>query len=94
MNRALTRGLRTLLQLIAAGGLTAIVNAIADGLPSNIKAIVLAASALAITIAQNLLEGLGKFKPILEAPVGPAQPSPVSENWVATRARTDERFKP
>ncbi len=68
MNRTVSRGLRTLLQLIAAGGLTALVNGIADGLPGNVKAIVLAASALAVTLAQNLLESHGTIPPVLETP--------------------------
>jgi ABC-type proline/glycine betaine transport system permease subunit len=66
MNRTISRGLRTLLQLVAAGGLTALIVAIAEGLPPNVKAIVLAGSALAVTLAQNFLEAHGKLPTILE----------------------------
>ncbi len=66
MNRTTSRGLRTLLQLVAAGGLTALVNAIAEGLTPNVKAIVLAGSALVVTLAQNLLETAGKVPTVFE----------------------------
>lgn len=66
MNRTLSRTLRTLVQLVAAGGLTALVNTIADGLTGNAKAIVLSVSALAVVVAQNLLEGAGVIGTVLE----------------------------
>lgn len=66
MNRTVSRGLRTLLQLVAAGGLTALINAVAEGLAPNVKAIVLACSALAVTLAQNLLETAGKVPTVFE----------------------------
>lgn len=66
MNRTISRGLRTLLQLVAAGGLTALINAIADGLAPNAKAIVLACSALVVTLAQNTLEAHGKVPTVFE----------------------------
>lgn len=65
MTRTLSRFLRTLLQLVAAGGLTAVVAAVADLAP-NAKPVVLAISALAVTLAQNLLESSGKVPTILE----------------------------
>lgn len=74
MNRALSRAARTLLQLVAAGGLTALINAAAEGLSPNAKAIVLAASTLAVAAAQNLLEGLGVVTPVLESPHAAAPP--------------------
>lgn len=66
MTRTLSRGLRQVLQLIAGGALTALVNAIADGLAPNTKAIVLAASTLGVVVAQNLLESTGKVPTLLE----------------------------
>lgn len=65
MNKAIPRGLRTLLQLIAAGGLTGLVTVIADGLPGNTKAIVLAVSTLAVAFAQNFLEDAGTVPTLL-----------------------------
>lgn len=65
MNRTLSRFLRTLLQLVAAGGLTAVIDALA-GLAPNAKPFVLAVSALLVTLAQNLLESAGKVPTILE----------------------------
>lgn len=65
MNKAVRRGLRTLLQLIAAGGLTGLVTAISDGLSPNTKAIVLASSTLLVAFAQNLLEGSGTVPTLL-----------------------------
>lgn len=77
MNRTLSRLLRTLLQLVAAGGLTALVNAIADGLGPNAKAIVLAGSALVVVAAQNLLESAGAIGTVFEdAHARKAPPAP------------------
>jgi hypothetical protein len=89
MNRTVSRGLRTLLQLVAAGGLTALINAVAEGLPGNVKAIVLAVSALAVTVAQNLLEAHDVIAPVLESPPATASPT----GWVERRKATDERFE-
>lgn len=76
MNRTLSRFLRTLLQLVAAGGLTAVVDAVADLAP-NAKPVVLAVSALVVTLAQNLLEASGRVPTILEdAHARKAPPAP------------------
>lgn len=66
MNRALSRTARTFLQLVAAGGLTGLVAAIASGLSAWWSAIVLAGGLLVTTFAQNLGEGIGVVKPVLE----------------------------
>ena len=76
MNRTLSRGSRQVLQLIAAGGLTALVNAIADGMSGNAKAIVLAFSTLAVVVAQNLLEGAGVIGTVLEDAHARKAPAP------------------
>ena len=77
MNRTLSRGSRQVLQLIAAGVLTGVINAIADGMTGNAKAIVLAFSTLAVVVAQNLLESAGKVPTILEdAHARKAPPAP------------------
>ena len=68
MKRAINRTLRTLAQLIAAGGFTGLVAAVADGLTPYTAGIVLAASTVAATFMQNLLEGLGTVPTVLEDP--------------------------
>lgn len=74
MNRTLSRAARTILQLIAAGGLTALVVALADGLAPNTKAVVLAAATVAVTLAQNLLESAGTLPTVFEPPSARAEP--------------------
>lgn len=85
MKRAINRTLRTLGQLIAAGGLTGTVAAIADGLEPYVAGIVLAASMLLATFMQNLLEGLGAVKAVLDDPPAPS----VNDGYIAGRLRTD-----
>lgn len=75
MNRALSRTARTFLQLVAAGGLTGLVAAIASGLGAWAAAITLAAGVLVTTFCQNLVEGMGSVKPVLEERL-PAPPVP------------------
>jgi hypothetical protein len=76
MNRTLSRGLRQVLQLVAGGALTALVNAIADGLAPNTKAIVLACSTLAVVVAQNLLESAGAIATVFEDAHARKAPAP------------------
>lgn len=64
MSRALRRGARTLLQLVAAGGLTAVIAALADLAP-NAKALILAGGTLLIAVAQNALESSGAVPEVL-----------------------------
>ena len=59
-------GAAHLLRLVAAGGLTALINGIAEGLTPNAKAIVLAFSGLVVTLAQNTLEAHGKVPTVFE----------------------------
>lgn len=72
MNRALSRTGRTFLQLVAAGGLTGIVAAVASGLSAWASAVLLAAGVLVTTFTQNLLEAHGTVGPILEDRTPPA----------------------
>lgn len=65
MSNALRRAVRTLVQLVAAGGLTGIVNAIAGGLSAQAAAVVLAASTFVATWAQNALESHGLIPTML-----------------------------
>jgi hypothetical protein len=72
MTDATRRALRTLLQFIAAGGLTAFVDEvvakISDG---RLTALVLAGSLLLVTYAQNWLEDNTTFPALLKAPPSP-----------------------
>lgn len=62
---------RSVIQLVAAGGLTALVAAVADGLSPVGSAGLLAISALAVIVAQNLLEEKNVIPTILKPkPVG------------------------
>lgn len=60
MNPALSRGakkaIRTVIQITAGGGLTALVDVIAGGMQPNTKLLVLTAWTVVITFAQNTLE--------------------------------------
>lgn len=66
--RGLRKALRTIVQLVAAGGLTAAVNAFADGLAPNMKALVGAAWLVAVTFAQNAAETAGRIPVLLPTP--------------------------
>jgi hypothetical protein len=78
MSRGLRKALRTIVQLVAGGSLTALVTAIADGLDPNVKAIVLAGFTVAVTYAQNALEAAGKIPVLL-----PSAPASATEAGVA-----------
>lgn len=72
MNAAWHRGwrkaVRTAIQLVAAGGLTAGVNQFADGLSANTKVYVLAGWTVLLALAQNALETTGKVPALLPTP--------------------------
>lgn len=64
---AFKRAARTFLQLVAAGGLTAFVTTLTDGLAPETTAIVLAGNTVVVTYVQNLLEDLGWVRPIMKS---------------------------
>lgn len=66
--RGVRKAARTLLQVIAAGGLTALVNALAEGLPATANLAVAAGWLLVVTFAQNMLETQGSIPTVLPAP--------------------------
>lgn len=68
MTRAIRKAIRTALQLIASGGLTALVTAIAGGLSPYVSGIVLAVSAVLVTFVQNALEDARAVPTILPSP--------------------------
>lgn len=72
MSAAVSRGwrkaVRTLLQLVAAGALTGVVNQITDGLSANVKVYVLAGWTVLITLAQNTLEAAGTIPTLFPSP--------------------------
>jgi len=65
---ALKRAIRTLIQLVAAGGLTAVVNTFADGLTASQATLVLAGWGFVVSWAQNALENRGTIPAVLKAP--------------------------
>ncbi len=62
---ALRRMLRTGLQLVASGGLTAVVASLADGLSPGTSGVVLAGWQLVVTYVQNFLEDRGTIPVVL-----------------------------
>lgn len=68
MNDPLRRAIRTLFQFIVAGGLTTVVNELANGLSANQKVLVQGANMLVVTFAQNYLEDNTRFPAVLKAP--------------------------
>lgn len=66
MNDSLARVTRTVLQLVAAGGLYALTQQIADDVPDRYAPYVLLAYTLIVTVSQNLVEqwtGKGLLRP-------------------------------
>ena len=80
MNDSLARVVRTILQLIAAGGLYAITQQIADDVPDRYAPYVLLGYTLLVAIAQNIIEqasGKGILRP--DSPPAPANVPPVGK---------------
>ena len=65
------RALRTLMQFVLAGGLTAILNAASPGLGPSTLAVVTGAVLYATTYAQNWLEDRGLVPALLKTPPTP-----------------------
>ena len=68
MTRTLSRALRTLAQLVAGGGASAVVAAIVDGLAPVWAAGVALFGAWVVCICQNALEAAGKVPVVFEPP--------------------------
>lgn len=68
MTDPIRRALRTLVQFVAAGGLTALVDEVAADLYGSAKAAVFMLAALLVTYAQNELEDRGAIPAIGKAP--------------------------
>jgi hypothetical protein len=90
MSAALQRGwrkaARTVLQMAAAGSLTAVVAAVADGLNPTVAGFVLAGWGVLVTFLQNYLETAGTIPTLLPTPgtVPSRGVAPVSVGTVAT----------
>lgn len=83
MNHAVRKGLRTLLQLVVSGGLTALVAALADGLAPQTAAIVLAGWQVVVTLVQNTLEASGTVPTLLPSPPAPGASAPLAAKTMA-----------
>lgn len=68
LQRAVKKGLRTVIQLAVGGALTGAVNTFADGLSPNTKVYVLAGWTVALALLQNGLESAGKIPVLLPTP--------------------------
>lgn len=75
---AVQRFLRTAIQLVAGGGLTALVAALAGGLTPTSVALIMGGWTAFVTLSQNLLEDHTRFPTILKSPVptDPSYPAP------------------
>ena len=67
MNDATRRAVRTLLQMIAAGGLTALVNQFATDVPARYAPYVLVGFTLLTSYAQNYAEDAGWVPSVLKS---------------------------
>lgn len=70
MNKATRKALRTLLQVVASGALTALVSALAGGLEPSTAPAPLAAWTVVVTFIQNWLEAGGAIPTLLPSPAG------------------------
>jgi hypothetical protein len=68
VSRGLRKGLRTLLQTIAGGGLTALVTVLAGGLSPQASVLLMAVFTAITALAQNGLEASGKLPILLPTP--------------------------
>lgn len=65
ISRGIRKGLRTLAQLAAGGALTALISAVAGGLPAATQGLVMAAWTALVAFAQNSLETAGTIPTLL-----------------------------
>lgn len=79
MSDAVRRALRTLMQLIAAGGLTALVDQLSHDLPTRYVPYVLIGMTLLVSFAQNWLEDNTGMPAILKATPSAGQ-NPVTQD--------------
>lgn len=68
INRGLRKAARTVMQVVAAGGATVLVNHLADGMGETAKLSVLLGWLLVVTFAQNALETAGRVPVMLPSP--------------------------
>ena len=68
LHRGIRKALRTILQLAAGGGLTALVSALAGGLEPATQAVVMAAWTAFVTLLQNTAETAGLIPTLLPTP--------------------------
>lgn len=86
MNRLLSRAKRTLLQLVAGGGLATAVSFIGSGHLPPLSTLVGLVGAFLVMLAQNSLEAAGAIKPLFET----EHAAPLPADWVGKRLATDE----
>lgn len=87
MTRVLSRAGRTLVQLVAGGGLAALVAAIAHGLSPVVAAMVALAGTFLTSLAQNSLEAAGAIPTLFESP----HTLPSTNDWVGRRLADERR---
>lgn len=76
IQRGVRKGLRTLLQLVAGGALTALVAVLAHGLSPGAEAIIMAGWTALVAAAHNTLEASGAIPVLLPTPPLSSIPPP------------------
>jgi hypothetical protein len=66
MTQTMKRVIRTMVQLVAGGGLTSLVATLSAGLSQQETAVMMAAMTLLVTFCQNYAEDAGWVKPMLK----------------------------
>lgn len=87
--RGFKKGLRTVAQVAAGGGLTLLVTALTDTLTPNVAMLVMGAWTAFVAFSQNWAEGAGKMPVLLPTPAlipGPAQDVVATVEATADRA--------
>jgi len=76
LRRGIRKALRTVVQLVAGGALTALVSMVAGGLSAAAQGTVMAAWTALVALAQNTAETAGKIPTLLPTSPPPAPASP------------------
>lgn len=84
LHRGIRKAIRTLLQLAAGGGLTALISALSGGLAPATQGVVMAAWTALVAFAQNTAESAGKIPTLLPTPGLVPSAAAVASKTVAT----------
>lgn len=88
-DRGIKKAARTVLQLAAGGGLTALVSAMADGLDARTQGIIMAAWTVLVTLIQNTAETAGIIPTLLPTPGLVPSAGPVTQTVATVETSID-----